>query len=95
MSNWNSEAREDGIEVRRSAAWFEAGVRAYATYSTVATIVVSSAAGLVFAILRADPAEAAVSTGVAILLANVAICLNLSFRSREVARTERVSVDQF
>ncbi|WP_156682221.1 hypothetical protein [Tepidimonas fonticaldi] len=85
----------DSEEVRRNAAWFQAGVNASGSYCAVATVIVSVVAAVVAEILKFEPYAAAVSTGLAILSINVGGFTLLSYRSRDVARTESVSVDRF
>lgn len=85
----------DSEEVRRNAAWFEAGVNASGSYCAVATFIISPVAALVAEILKLEPYAAAASAGIAVLVINVGIFTLLSYRSRDIARTESVNVDRF
>jgi len=85
----------DSEEVRRNAAWFQAGVNASGVYCTVATVIVSVVAALAAEILKLEPYAAAASTGIAILSINVGVFTVTDYRARGIARTESVSVDRF
>jgi hypothetical protein len=84
----------DSESVRVRAAWYGAGVNAFAQIVFVATLLVGAAWALLVAMFDISASEAVISFAVFQLLLYAGVGMYLGFRSRSIARTERVQVDQ-
>lgn len=85
----------DSEDARRNAAWYEAGVNSFGTYSFLSGLIVSPLAGFTTLIFSGDGARAVVAVLIAQILSTALVSTYLGFRARTVVRTVTVQVAPF